>query len=72
MLTSREKAVMQYIYEMGISKGTCLLSPNDINHAMLPKYDLTNVEIEEIIQALVLENYIPWSTPRKRGKWCIA
>lgn len=73
MLTNREKAVMQYIYEMGISKGTCLLSPNDINHALLPKYDLTNVEIEEIIQALVLENYITMVYTEKKGKmvYCI-
>ena len=65
---------MQYIYEVSISKkNSCILSPLDIAHAVQPKYDLKEIEINEIINGLVLDNYISVVYSDKNGKtvYCI-
>ena len=74
MLSKKERRVMQYIYEVSVQKNnSCILSPLDIAHAVQPKYDLKEVEINEIINGLVLDNYISVVYSDKNGKtvYCI-
>ena len=74
MLSKKEQLVMQYIYEVSVQKkNSCILSPLDIAHAVQPKYDLKEIEINEIINGLVLDNYISVVYSDKNGKtvYCI-
>ena len=46
MLSKKEQMVMQYIYEVSTAKkNSCILSPLDIAHAVQPKYDLKEIEM---------------------------
>ena len=73
MLSKKEKSVMQYIYTKCVEKGTCLLSGMDISTAIYPDLDLNINEIDEIINNLVLENYISVVNSDKNGRqvYCI-
>lgn len=73
MLSRKENAVMNFIYSKCENTETALISPNDIATACLDKYDLTAIEIEEILNGLMLDNYIDVVNSDKKGKlvYCI-
>lgn len=73
MLSKKEALVMNYIYSMCAGKESVLISPQDITTACMDKYDLTNVEIEQILNGLALDNYIDVINSDKKGKlvYCI-
>ena len=73
MLTSKEKAVMNYIYKKGSDKGQCLISPEELLEAIPVKLQGTAEEIPEILKQLEIEAYIE-STESYRKKeliYCI-
>lgn len=67
MLNKQENKVMEFVYEKCQKKGTCLLSTNDIISAMYPLLNLTEAELNEILNNLVLENYITLINSDKKG-----
>ncbi len=73
MLSKKEKSVMNYIYSKCENQESVLISPQDIATACMDKYDLTNVEIDQILNGLVLDNYIDVINSDKKGKlvYCI-
>ena len=73
MLSKKENSVMNFIYSKCENGESVLISPNDIATACLDKYDLTNVEIEQILNGLMLDNYIDVVNSDKKGKlvYCI-
>ncbi len=73
MLTKKERLVMSYIYSKCEDQESVLISPTDIATACMDKYDLTNVEIEQILNGLSLDNYIDVVNSDKKGKlvYCI-
>lgn len=74
MLSFKEKRVMEFLYSKCKDKKSCLISPSEIINAMLPKYDLTEPEISEIIKGLDLDNYIDVINSDNNGKliYCIS
>lgn len=74
MLSCKEKKVMSYIYTKCEGKTSQLISPEEISNYLVPKYDVGKVEMDEIINNLVLENYITMIMSEKKGQpiYCIS
>ena len=74
MLSKKESLVMNYIYSVCKNKDSVLVSPNEIATACMDKYDLTTVEIEQILNGLALDNFIDVVNSDKKGKlvYCIS
>lgn len=74
MLNGKEKRVMQYLYTTCVGKKSSLIEPEDIQNFLQPKYDINNIELEQILNGLVLENYIDLVNSDKNGKlvYCIS
>ena len=74
MLNRKEKKVMQFLYENCSGKQSCLIEPDDILNYLQPKFDVNNIELEQILSALVLENYIDMVNSDKNGKlvYCVS
>ena len=73
MLSKKEKIVMKYILEICGDKDTCLISPLDLTHALEPKYTITEIELEHLLNGIVQDNYITLVTSDKQGQmiYCI-
>lgn len=74
MLSKKENLIMNYIYEKCLNRDSALISPTDFQTALLDKYDLTNIEIDQILNGLVLDSYIDVINSDKKGKlvYCIS
>ena len=74
MLSRKEKQVMRYIYDKANKKDSVLISPDELSNALMPTFDVGAVEIDEIVNNLVLENYITMVMSDKKGKpiYCIS
>ncbi|MBE5736514.1 MAG: hypothetical protein E7356_04110 [Clostridiales bacterium] len=74
MLSRKEKMIMQYILKSSGNKDTCLLSPLDIEHACAPKFNITQIEAQALLDGLVQENYINLVNSDKNGEliYCIS
>ena len=64
---------MNFIYSKCQNSETVLISPTDIATACLDKFDLTAIEIDQILNGLMLDNYIDVVNSDKKGKlvYCI-
>ncbi len=74
MLSKKEKFIMYYIFDKCTNKDSVLISPEELQNYALSKYEFTLPEIGEIIDNLVLENYITMILSDKKGKpiYCIS
>ena len=74
MLSRKETLIMNYIYEKCLNRESALISPTDFQTALLDKYDLTNIEIDQILNGLAMDNYIDVINSDKKGKliYCIS
>lgn len=74
MLNGKEKKVMQFLFNTCNGKRSSLIEPDDIINFLQPKYDINNIELDQILNALVLENYIDLVNSDKNGKlvYCIS
>lgn len=74
MLSSKEKRVMDYIYNECVDKQSSLIAPSDIQNAVKPKYDLTDVEVDQFVNNLMIEEYIDVVNSDKNGNliYCIS
>lgn len=73
MLSKKEKCIMNSIYNKCEKKGSCLISALDIANDVFPKFDLTEIEVNQILENLVLDNYINVINSEKKGRtlFCI-
>lgn len=73
MLSKKEKCVMTYLYDVCNGKGTELISPSQIMEAVMNKYEMNEIEIDQIINALALDEYIDVVNSDNKGKlvYCI-
>jgi hypothetical protein len=55
MLSNKEKRVMDYIYNECVDKQSSLIAPSDIQNAVKPKYDLTDVEVDQFVNNLMIK-----------------
>lgn len=74
MLNGKERKVMQYLYNTCSKKPSVLVDPNDILNYLQPKYEISGIELEQILNGLVIENYIDIVNSDKNGKliYCIS
>lgn len=74
MLNKKEKMVMSFLYKRCVNKKSSLLSPQEIINSLLPKYEISNTELDSILDNLVLENYIELVHSNSKGKliYCIS
>ncbi len=74
MLSKKEKHLMHYIFNKCKDKDSVLISPEELINCASAKYNLTKIEIDEIIDNLVLENYITMVLSDKKGKpiYCVS
>ena len=65
---------MQYIIKESGNRDTCLLLPIDFEHALAPKYSISQIEIQALLEGLVSENYINLVNSDKNGEliYCIS
>ena len=68
MLNLKESKVMDYIYSVCKDKQSCLISPFEIANHLMPRYEINDFEIDQIIEALVLDNYIDVVHSDNKGK----
>lgn len=73
MLSKKEKELMKYILKVSAGKDTCLLAPLDIIHGLQPKYDLSQIELQGLLEGLAQENYIGLVNSDKNGEliYCV-
>lgn len=73
MLSKKEHIVMNLIYSKCQNSESVLISPSEISTACLDKFDLTNIEIDQILSGLMLDGYIDVVNSDKKGKlvYCI-
>ncbi len=74
MLNRKERRVMQYLFNVCNGKRSSLIEPEDIQNFLQPKYEVNNIELDQILNALVLENYIDLVNSDKNGKlvYCVS
>lgn len=74
MLSKKEKKVMSYLYQKCKDKESSLIAPQEITNYLMPKYEINNIEVDQIINALVLDNYIDVVHSDSKGKliYCIS
>ncbi len=65
---------MVFLYEKCKDKKSCLISPAEIIDAMMPKYEITEAEVSQIVSGLELDNYISVINSDNNGKliYCIS
>lgn len=65
---------MGFVFDKCKGKKSCLISPEDIISFLLPQYELSSSEVAEIIDGLILDDYISVINSDKRGKliYCIS
>ncbi|MBQ4558041.1 MAG: hypothetical protein IJA61_01530 [Clostridia bacterium] len=69
MLNKKEKIVMQYLFEVcSNNDGKCLLSARDISTKVFSKIELTDFEVDEIVNNLKLDDYIDVIHSDKKGQ----
>ncbi len=68
MLNKKEKKVMKFLYEKCKDKESSLIAPQEITNYLMPKYEINNVEVDQIINSLVLDNYIDVVHSDSKGK----
>ena len=74
MLSRKEKCVMTYLYDTCNGKGAVLISPHEIIEGIMHKYELNNIEIDQILSALAMDEYIELVNSDSKGKlvYCIS
>lgn len=74
MLSRKEKILMDYIFGKCSSKDSVLISPDELMNQLRPKYELSEAEVKELVDNLVLESYITMILSDKKGKpiYCIS
>ena len=74
MLSRKEKIVLKYILKESGNRDTCLLLPLDFEHALAPKYNFNQIELQGILDGLVQDNYINLVNSDKNGEliYCIS
>lgn len=74
MLNGKEKLVMKYLFSLCSGKESVLVEPNDILNYLQPKFEINNIELDQILNGLVLENYIDIVNSDKNGKlvYCVS
>ena len=73
MLTRREKIIMNLIFEKCEKKGKCLISCSEIQKELYPT-EFSEKEISEVVNYLVLDEYISLIVTEKNGMetYCIS
>ncbi len=74
MLNKKEKSVMSYLYTKCKGKESSLISPQEISNQLMPKFEINSVEVDQILNGLVLDNYIDVVHSDSKGKliYCIS
>ncbi|MCL2176598.1 MAG: hypothetical protein FWB72_01400 [Firmicutes bacterium] len=68
MLKRNERAVMKIIYKASKATGNSVLAPDYILDRLNPRLDVDNNKLEDIIEKLVLEEYIDFVRAEKKGE----
>lgn len=74
MLSKKEKILMSYIFEKCVGKESVLISPEELMNLLMPKREVSQQEIKEMVDNLVLDGYITMILSDKKGKpiYCIS
>ena len=73
MLSKKEKLLLKYILDVSKEKDSCLLSPDELIHAIEQRYSCNQIELQAFLEGLCQENYISVVNSDKNGKliYCI-
>ena len=74
MLSKKEKILMNYIFNKCENKGTILITPEELENQLKPRYDVGKKEIESLVEGLVLDRYITMILSDKSGRpiYCVS
>ena len=74
MISKKEKVLMKYIFKKCEGKESVLISPEELENQLKPKYDVSRKELEQLVEGLVLDRYITMVLSDKNGKpiYCIS
>lgn len=68
MLSNKERKVMWYLYDKCKDKESVLIAPQEIVNNLMPKYEINTIEVDQIMSALVLDNYVEVVHSDSKGK----
>lgn len=65
---------MGYLYTKCKGKESSLVSPQEIANHLMPKFEINPIEVDQIMNALVLDNYIEVVHSDSKGKliYCVS
>jgi len=74
MLSKKEKIFLNYIFNKCTEKESVLITPEELQNELNPKYNVNLQEVSELVNGLVLDNYITMILSDKKGKpiYCIS
>lgn len=74
MLSKKEKILMNYIFGKCEGSEAQLITPEELLNQLKPKYDISQAEVKEMLDNLVLDGYITMILSDKKGKtiYCIS
>jgi hypothetical protein len=74
LLNGIEKAVMLLLYEKCVNKESVLISPTQLIISLLPKYEVTEKELDKIMNNLILDGYIDVINSDNKGNpiYCVS
>lgn len=74
MISKKEKVLMKYIFKKCESKESVLITPEELENELKPRYDVSRKELEQLVNGLVLDRYITMILSDKKGKpiYCIS
>lgn len=68
MLTRKEKCVMTYLFDTCKDKGAVLITPEQIKENVMDRYEMNNIEINQIVNDLAHDEYIELVNSDNKGK----
>jgi len=68
MLSRMEAKIMDYLFERCRGKKSVLVTPKEILHALMPKYEITAKQLDGILKNLVIDGYLELTSSDKKGQ----
>ena len=74
MLSKKEKVLMNHIFKKCEDRESILITPEELENKLKPRYDVSRKELEDLLEGLVLDRYITMILSDKNGKpiYCIS
>jgi len=63
-----EAKIMDYLFDRCRGKKSVLVTPKEILHALMPKFEITAKQLDAILKNLVIDGYLELTASDKKGQ----